>query len=47
MGEEDEEQTRKEMNGHLEPVPAIQVAHAEEVVSGPLEDIDSSIGMLS
>jgi hypothetical protein len=45
MGEEDEEQTRKRRNGHVEPVPAIQVAHAEEVVSDPLEDIDRSVGM--
>jgi hypothetical protein len=45
MGEEDEEQGRKRMNGHVEPVPAIQVAHAEEVVSDPLEDIDRSVGM--
>jgi hypothetical protein len=46
MGEEDEEQARKEMNGHVAPVPVIQVAHAEEVVSDLLDDIDRSIGML-
>lgn len=47
MGEEDEEQARKEMNGHVEPMPAIQVAHAEEEVLDPLEDIDRSAGMSS
>jgi hypothetical protein len=45
MGEEDDEQGRKEMNGHVEPVPVIQVAHAEEVLD-PFEDIDRSTGML-
>jgi hypothetical protein len=46
MGEEDEEQAHKEMNGHVAPVPVIQVAHAEEVVSDPLDDIDRGTGML-
>jgi hypothetical protein len=46
MGEEDDEQGRKEMNGHVEPVPVIQVAHAEEGQLDPFEDIDHSTGML-
>jgi hypothetical protein len=46
MGEEDDEQGRKEMNGHVEPVPVIQVAHAEEGLLDPFEDIDRSTGML-
>ena len=45
MGEEGDEQGRKEMNGHVEPVPVIQVAHAEEVLLDPFEDIDRSTGM--
>lgn len=45
MGEEDDEH-RKEMNGHVEPVPVIQVAHAEEVLLDPFKDIDRSTGML-
>ena len=44
MGEEDEEQARKEVNGHVETVPAIQVAHVD-VESDPMEDIDRSTGM--
>ena len=46
MGEEDDEQGPKKMNGHVDPVPAIQVAHAEEVLLDPFEDIDRSTGML-
>ena len=46
MGEEDDEQDRKEMNGHMEPVPIIQVAHSEEALLDPFEDIDRSTGML-
>jgi hypothetical protein len=41
-GQEGDEQGRKEMNGHVEPVPVIQVAHAEEVLLDPFEDIDRS-----
>ncbi len=46
MGEEEDELGRKELNGHVEPVPVIQVAHTGEVVSDALEDIDRSTGML-
>jgi len=42
MGEEVEEQARKEVNGHAAPAPDIRVAPAEEVESDPLEDIDRS-----
>jgi hypothetical protein len=45
MSEEDDEQTLKEANGHAAPMPDIQVVHAEEVQTDPLEDIDRSIGM--
>jgi actin cytoskeleton-regulatory complex protein PAN1 len=46
MGEETDEQGCKEMNGHVEPVPVIQVAHSDEVRLDPFEDIDRSTGML-
>jgi len=45
MGEEDEEQARKEGNGHAAPMPDNRLAHAEDVESDPLEDIDRSTGM--
>jgi len=45
MGEEDGEHARKEVNGHAAPMPDIRVAHAEEVESDPLEDVDRSTGM--
>ena len=46
MGEEDGEYARKEVNGHAAPMPDIRVAHAEELESDPLEDVDRSTGML-
>jgi hypothetical protein len=47
MGEEVEEQARKEVNGHAAPAPDIRVAPAEEIESDPLEDIDRSAGLSS
>ncbi|KAI9449187.1 hypothetical protein F5148DRAFT_1248554 [Russula earlei] len=42
MGEEVEEQARKEVNGHAAPAPDILLAHAGEGQANPLEDIDLS-----
>ncbi|KAI0294656.1 hypothetical protein B0F90DRAFT_1755296 [Multifurca ochricompacta] len=42
MGEEDEEQARKEANGHAVSVPEIEIAHVEDAESDPLADVDRS-----
>ncbi|KAI0261797.1 hypothetical protein BC834DRAFT_925418 [Gloeopeniophorella convolvens] len=43
MGEEDENQTHKEGNGHAAPLPDIQVAHADEGQPDQLEDVDRGV----